>query len=139
MYDGAVSAGADDAFDLDMAAAALQANATDVPMMLKLLVDQLSDVLGRRLSVERGGGFLRKSDRIRSVQVELGDDTLRAEIDDAGVRCTVGHSSGGIRIRSERVGMDEWLKRLLGGLEAEAAHSERARLALENIVIGGTR
>ncbi len=35
--------------------------------------------------------------------------------------------------------MGEWLRRLLQGLQAEAAHSESARLALERIVIGRTQ
>jgi hypothetical protein len=132
-----VTSGSEDAFDLDMAAASLQSNSVDVPMMLKLLVNELGDVLGRRLVVERGGGFLRKSDAVRSVRITLGDDELRAEVDGASVRCSVGHSSGGIRIRSEQVDMGEWIRRLLSGLQVEAAHSERARQALENIVIGG--
>jgi hypothetical protein len=33
--------------------------------------------------------------------------------------------------------MDQWITRLLQALQAEAAHSDKARLALENIVIGG--
>jgi hypothetical protein len=70
------------------------------------------------------------------VQVTLGDDTLRADVDGPTVRCSIGHSSGGIRIRSEQVGMDAWLTRLLTILHSEAAHSEQTRLALENIVIG---
>jgi hypothetical protein len=49
----------------------------------------------------------------------------------------IGHSSGGIRIRSEAVDVDGWLARLLAALEAEAAHSQAVRLALETIVIGG--
>ena len=69
----------------------------------------------------------------------MGEDDLWADIEGGTVRCTVGHSSGGIRIRSAQVPMDEWLRRLLQGLEAEAAHSETARLALERIVIGGTQ
>jgi hypothetical protein len=133
-----VAPGGDDAFDLDMAAAALRANSVDVPMMLKLLVGQLDDVLGKRLVVERTGGRLHKSDEIKSVRISMGDDDLQAEIDGGTVRCTIGHSSGGIRIRSSQVPMDEWLNRLLQGLQAEAAHSETARLALERIVIGGT-
>jgi len=127
----------DDAFDFDMAAATVQSNAADVHMMLRLLVKQLSGVLGKRLVVERAGGLLRRSDDIRAVQLTMGDDVLRADVDGDAVRCTVGHSSGGIRIRSERVGMDEWLKHLLRCLQAEAAHSETARVALQNIVIGG--
>jgi hypothetical protein len=126
----------DAAFDLSMAVSQLASNNTDSRIMLKLLVSQLTDVLGNRIAVERAGR-LRKSDEIKSVRVTLGDDTLEAVADGASVRCSIGHSSGGIRIRSEQVGMDVWLTRLLSTLQSEAAHSEQTRLALENIVIGG--
>jgi hypothetical protein len=126
----------DAAFDLSMAVSQLASNRTDSRIMLKLLVSQLADVLGNRIAVERAGR-LRKSDEIKSVRVTLGDDTLEAVADGASVRCSIGHSSGGIRIRSEQVGMDVWLTRLLSTLQSEAAHSEQTRLALENIVIGG--
>src|ERR1700694_3238736 len=129
----------DDSFDVDMAVAAMQSNTTDVRILLKVLVRQLADVLRTRLQVERAGGRFRKSDEIKAVQVEIIGDLLRAEVEGASVRCSIGHSSGGIRIRSEQVGMDEWLKRLLAALQAEAAHSENARQALENIVIGGSQ
>jgi hypothetical protein len=125
-----------DAFDLSMAISSLQSNSTDSRIMLKLLVAQLAEVLGGRITVERAGGRFRKSDEIKSVQVVLGDDTLRADVDGATVRCSIGHASGGIRIRSEQVGMDAWLTRLLTILHNEASHSEQTRLALENIVIG---
>ncbi len=52
------------------------------------------------------------------------------------MRCTIGHSSGGIRIRNEQVDMNAWLTRLLSTLQSEAATSEQTRVALENIVIG---
>jgi hypothetical protein len=86
--------------------------------------------------VERAGGRFRKSEEIKSVQITLGDDTLRADVDGPTVRCSIGHASGGIRIRSEQVEMDAWLTRLLTILHNEASHSEQTRLALENIVIG---
>jgi hypothetical protein len=129
--------GTDEAFDFDMAAAMLQANATDVPMMLRLLVKQLAEVMGKRLTFERAGGRLHRSEEIKCVELTMGDDVLRADVDGPSVRCTVSHSSGGIKIRSEQVSMDVWLNRLLRGLQAEAQHSESARLALQNIVIGG--
>jgi hypothetical protein len=129
--------GSDDAaFDLSMAVSQLASNGTDLRIMLKLLTAQLSDALGDRITVERAGRF-RKSDEIKSVRISLGDDTLEAAVEGGTVRCTIGHSSGGIRIRSEQVGMDVWLTRLLTTLQAEAAHSEQTRQALENIVIGG--
>jgi hypothetical protein len=125
-----------DAFDLDMAVAQLASNSTDSRIMLKLLIQQLAEVLGNRIQIERAGGRFKKSDEIKAVQITLGDDTLRADVDGPSVRCSVGHASGGIRIRSEQVGMDVWLTRLLTILNNEAAHSEQTRLALEHIVIG---
>ena len=122
-----------------MAAASLRADGTDVPMMLKILADQLGDVLGKRLVVKRAGGRFRKSDEITSVQISLGNDDLRAEIAGPTVRCTVGHSSGGIRIRSAEVSMDEWIGHLVRGLETEAANSERVRLTLERLMIEGSQ
>jgi len=128
--------GAGDAsFDLSMAVSQLATNSTDLRIMLKLLVAQLSDALGSRINVERAGR-LRRSDEIKSVRITLGDDTLDAIVDGGSVRCSIGHSSGGIRIRNEQVGMDAWLTRLLSTLQSEAANSEQTRLALENIVIG---
>ncbi len=125
-------------FDLEMAVSTLASNSTDVGLMLKLLARELADALGPRLVVERSGGLLRRSEEIRAVQVDIDDDVLRAELNGGTVRCTIGHSSGGIRIRSERVDMATWLTRLLGALQAEAARSETTRAALENIMIGGT-
>ena len=126
-----------DALDLSMAVSQLSSNSTDLRIMLKLLVSQLSDALGDRITVDRAGRF-RKSDEIKNVRIVLGDDTLEAVVDGGSVRCSVGHSSGGIRIRSEQVSMDAWLTRLLSTLQSEAAHSEQTRQALENIMIGGT-
>jgi hypothetical protein len=133
-----VTGASDDGFDLDLAVSALASNSTDVRIMMKLLVNGLAATLGGRLVVERQGARLRKSEEIKDRPGRLGDDVLRAEIDGASVRCTIGHSSGGIRIRSDQVDMGTWLKRLLGALQAEAAQSESTRLALENIMIGDT-
>jgi hypothetical protein len=126
-----------DSFDLELAAAQLRADGADVRILLKVLVDQLSDALGPRLQVERAGGRFRKSDEIRSLRITMEDDQFDAEVDGSTLRCTVGHSSGGIRIRSEKVDLDSWLNRLLATLQAEADHSQAVRLALEHIVIGG--
>ena len=127
----------DQAFDLSMAVSQLASNNTDARILLKLLAAQLADALGDRLVVERAGGRFRKSDEIKSVRVSLGDDSLEADVQGPSVRCTIGHSSGGIRIRNEQVDMHTWLTRLLSTLQAEAATSEQTRVALENIVIGG--
>jgi hypothetical protein len=126
----------DDSFDLELAAASLRADGSDVHILVKVLVDQLSDALGSRLKVERAGRF-RKSEEIKSLRIAMGDDQFDAEVDGSTLKCTIGRSSGGIRIRSEKVDVDTWLNRLLTVLKAEAANSQAVRLALENMVIGG--
>jgi hypothetical protein len=128
----------DQSYDLELAAASMLGDSRDIKTLLKVLASQLREPLGERLQVERAGGLLRKSDEIKTVKASVGAREFEASVQGGGVTCVVGHSSGGIRIRSETVPMDEWLRRLLGELQVEAEHSQAARQALENIVIGGT-
>jgi hypothetical protein len=127
----------DESYDLDLLASSLQADGGDVRFLLKALVTRLSGALGDRLTVQRSGGLLRRSGDIRKVTVHLGDETLDATVEGGSLECTVARSSGGIRIRSARVTVDEWLHRLLAALRAEAATSSAARSALESIMLGG--
>lgn len=129
--------GDDDSYDLSLAAASLRSNSSDVHILLKALCDELSDTLGERLRIQKAGGRLRKSDTIASVQISIGGNQFEATVDGPVLQCSVGHVSGGIRIRSEALDVDQWIVKLLEALKAEATHSESARQALENIVIGG--
>ncbi|MDA8359946.1 MAG: hypothetical protein M0Z95_27420 [Actinomycetota bacterium] len=127
----------DSSLDLDLLASSLSADAGDVRLLLKALVNRLSEALGDRLTVERGGGRLRKRpDEILRVSVRLGDDQLDAALSGGVLECTVARSSGGIRIRSAKVSTDEWLRQLLTALRDEAATSQATRLALESLMIG---
>ncbi|MHB8438312.1 MAG: hypothetical protein ACYDD4_04020 [Acidimicrobiales bacterium] len=128
----------DEALDLDLAASTLRANSADVSILLEALARDLAEALGSRLTVERQRGLLKRGGPIRTLRITLGEDELGAELAGASVQCTIGHNSGGIRIRTERVDMQQWLKRLLEALRRDAAHSDAARLALEHIVIGGS-
>lgn len=123
--------------DLDLLASSLRADDGDVRVLLRALVTRLAGALGERLEVERAGR-IRKSEEIRRVSIHLGDDQLDAVVDRGGLECTISRSSGGIRIRSTRVTLDEWLRRLLGALRDEAATTQATRLALESLVIGGS-
>lgn len=127
---------AGDDLDLDLLAASLRADDGDVAMLLRALVSRLSGALGPRLEVERSGRF-RKAEEIRRVSVHLGDDQLDAVVDRGSLVCTVSRSSGGIRIRSTRVPLVEWLRHLLGALRDEASTTQATRQALEALLIGG--
>lgn len=128
----------DDSFDLEMAAASLRADGNDVGVLVRALIEQLSDALGPRLIVEREHGHRRRPGEVRELRIVLGDDEYHAEIEGPVLHCSIARSSGGIRIRSQRVEVDEWLQRLLRALQDEAQHSQSVRQALEHLVIGGS-
>jgi hypothetical protein len=128
----------DEPLDLDLLSSSLQADAGDVRLLLRVLVERLSGALGSRLRVQRSGGRLfGRSGEIEAVTINLGEDQLEANMADGQLQCLVSRRSGGIRIRSARVSMDEWLRRLLEALNAEASTSEKTRSALEAILIPG--
>jgi hypothetical protein len=126
--------------DLDVAVAAVLADNSDVKMLLRVLGKSLADTVGDRVEIEQsGGGLLRRSQpEVRSITVHLDPDDYIARLDGRGVRCSIGRSSGGIRIRNEQLPVEQWLHRLLSALQAEAETNQSARAALENIVIGGS-
>ena len=126
--------------DMQMAAAALLANNKDVKMMLRLLGKSLQDTLGDRVEVAHSGGglFHRQTDEVKNITVCLEQDEYQAALDGPSVRCTVGRSSGGIRIRSEQLPVEQWLTRLLSALQAEAVSNQSAQAALQNVIVGGT-
>lgn len=128
----------DESFDLAMTAASLRADAGDVTILIRVLSDHLAEALGPRFVVERAGGLLKRSKEITAIRITLGDDTYEGTVEQGTLRCSIGHTSGGIKIRTEKLEVDEWLDRLLAALKAEADQSLAVRQALENIVIGGS-
>lgn len=124
--------------DLELATTAILADNHDVRALLKLLARQLAGALGERVVVERQGGLLKRSDEVKSLRVSIGGEEFVAEVakGHGQVSTSIGHDSGGIRIRTEKVGADEWLARLLAELQKEAASNQAARTAIENLVMG---
>jgi hypothetical protein len=123
--------------DLEFATTAILADNHDVKALLEMLARQLSSTLGEKVTVEREGGLLRKTKEIKSLRVFLGSKTFIAEISKGNLVTSVGHESGGIRIRTEKTDMSTWLGRLLGELQEAANTNQASRMALEAIVNGG--
>jgi len=134
---GPVDAGGQ--MDMQMAAAALLANNKDVKMMLRVLGKSLQEAFGDRVEVVHASGGLlhRPSEEVKSITVHLEQDDYQAALDGPSVHCTVGRSSGGIRIRNEQVPVEKWLGRLLSALQEEAVNNQSAMTALQNVIIGG--
>jgi hypothetical protein len=133
-----IDPGLPDQPDMQIAVAAVLANNTDVRMMLRVLGTTLQASLGDRVEIKKASGGLlhHKSDEVKAILVHLDQDDYEADIDGQSVHCQVGRSSGGIRIRSESLPVEEWLHRLLSALQQEAAGNQSAQQALQNIIVG---
>ncbi len=123
--------------DLDRAVASLRADAPDASSLLRVLVEYLAGGLGPRLHVQRTGRLFKKGDEVRSVRIELGENEYESVVDGDILLCGIGHSSGGVPVRQDKVDVNTWLTRLLGSLEAEAARHDGVKTALESLLARG--
>ncbi len=126
-----------DPLDLELATTAILADNHDVKGLLEMLARQLSATLGSKVTVEREGGILRKSKEIRALRVAFGAKTFVAEIARGSLVTAIALESGGIRIRTDKVEMGDWLAGLLAELQVAASSNQASRMALEQIVNGG--
>jgi hypothetical protein len=126
-----------DPLDLELATTAILADTHDVRGLLEMLARQLSSTLGDKVTVEREGGLLRKSKEIKALRVAFGAKTFVAEVAKGSVTTAIAYESGGIRIRTDKVVMDNWLAGLLAELQGAASSNQASRMALEQIVNGG--
>lgn len=126
--------GDEDTFDL--AAAGLRLDGADLASSVEALAAKLEQALPGQARVERrGGGLLgRGVKRVRFVRVELGTAAYLLGVDGARVEGFRERQVGGISIKREPLGADEWIAALTADLRAEAERSAHARAALEELL-----
>jgi hypothetical protein len=130
---------AEENLDIDLPAASLRADGTDLSISIAVLAAKLESTLPGRTRVERrGGGLLGRGEKhVRSIQVELGaDNGMRYELTVEGERVAGfrERKSGGISIKREPLDPDQWVAALTAELRTEAERSAEARAALEALV-----
>ena len=121
--------------DMDLLAASLRADSSDLNAFVESLTAKLEDAMPGRVRVDRrrSGMFGPKS--VRSVSVDLGDRRLELRTDGGTVQTRCARLSGGIVLKNEVLETDAWLATLSEALAAEAARSETTRKALERMLI----
>lgn len=122
--------------DIELVAASLRADAGDVRVHVEVLARKLEAAFPGHCRVRRAG-ILGKGP-VRTIAVDLGDN--RYELEHRNGAATARRSSvvRGIALKNEELGLDQWIDALATELTAEAARSERGRLALENLLMGHT-
>jgi hypothetical protein len=125
----------DASLDLDLIAASLRTDASDLGAFVESLAVKLEDVLPAGARVERRRDGFRGPKRVHRIAVDA--DGLRFEMrahnGDIEARCS--RLSGGIVLKSETVDVNAWLGALGEALAAEAQRSQTTRQALERLLL----
>ena len=124
--------------DVDMLAASLRADGSDLAAYTEALAAKLSEALpgAVRVDRERAGlfGVGRARGQVRSIAVDAGSDRFELRAGKASVETFCARLSGGIVLKTESVATDEWLRRLSVALAAAADRSLTTRQALERLL-----
>jgi hypothetical protein len=120
--------------DMDLLAASLRADNTDVGTFVEALAAKLEAALPGAVQVERKRDGLFGPKAVRQISVRAGDQRLDLERAGAALQTRIGRLSGGITLKSETVDTDAWLDALGGALAREAQHSQTTRQALERLL-----
>jgi len=119
----------------DLVAASLRADTTDLNAFVEALAVKLEGALPDSVRVDRkGGGLLSREKRVR--RISIGMDEARYDLERAGESIQTSRCSEvrGIVIKSERLGLDEWIDALSRELTNRAQQSERSMLALQRLL-----
>ncbi|HLY85148.1 MAG TPA: hypothetical protein VKO84_01360 [Gaiellaceae bacterium] len=120
--------------DFDQVAASLRADADDLRVFVEALTTKLEQSFPGRCRVRRSG--VRGKGSVRQVSVELGDSRYELTHDDGAVSTHRSSVVRGITLKSDELGLEEWIDSLAAEVVAEANRSERGRLALERLLNG---
>lgn len=124
----------EEAADFDLVAASLRADADDLRMFVEALGTKLEQAFPGRCRVRRAGLLGKGS--VRRISVELGESRYELTHDDGAVSARRSSVVRGISLKSDELGLDEWIDSLAAQLVSEARRSERGRLALEKLLKG---
>ena len=124
------------ALDIDLLAASLRSDSSDVSAFVESLATKLEEAVPRQVRVERRRPGLFGPKQVRRIALDTDSarlELLRPEL--GGIETRRSRLSGGIVLKSERVDTDTWLTALGEALATEAGRSERTRQALERLLL----
>ncbi len=120
--------------DVDLLAASLRADGSDLVAYTEALAAKLSEALPGAVKVERERAGLFGPKRVRAIAVDTGTERFELRAGQASVETFCARLSGGIVLKTEPVQTDEWLRRLSAALAAAAGRSLTTRQALERLL-----
>lgn len=136
MATGDADADTSAALDIDLLAASLRADSSDLAAFVEALAVKLEQAVPGAVRVERRREGMFGPKVVRRIVLDAGDQRLELNKAGAGVQTRCSRLSGGIVLKSEAVDTDTWLTALGTALSAEAQRSQTTRRALERLLNG---
>ena len=122
--------------DLDLIAASLRADASDLGAFVESLAVKLEEALPGRVRVQRGRRGLLGPKKVRRITLDAGGQRLEVSVSDTdGIELRRARMSGGIAIKTDLLGTEAWLTELSTAMVAEAERSDQTRQALQRLLI----
>jgi hypothetical protein len=125
----------DDSNDFDLIAASLRADMTDLDAFFEGLAAKLEAAVPQAVRITRAKLGFRGPKVVAAITIMTGPVSLELKRAGAQLQATKARVSGGIVLKTEQLDVEEWLTELTGALKALAGASERARLALERVLL----
>ncbi len=122
------------AVDLDLLAASLRADSSDLGVFVESLATKLEEAVPGRVRIDRRRSGMFGPKEVRGLAVDLGDRRLELRAERGTVQTRCSRLSGGIVLKNEVLETDEWLAALSEALAGEARRSETTRKALERLL-----
>ena len=128
--------GADEDLDIDLPAAALRADASELAVSIEALARSLEEALPEIATVERQkiGGFRSRRREVQRIAVALGEERFELRRMEGGLHCTRHKVVRGITLSREELPMAGWIAELVSGVSRRAEISDRDRVALEGLL-----
>jgi hypothetical protein len=121
--------------DIDLLAASLRADASDLGAFVEGLAAKLEDALPGRAKVQRARRGMFGPKIVRKIAVDGSGDRLElTRSEDDVIETRRSRLSSGIVLKSETIDTDEWLQAVGETLATEAQRSEKTRQALERLL-----
>ena len=121
---------------MEMFAASLRADSTDVKAFLEALASKLEGSLPNQTIVTRHSGLFSREHPVKEITVTLGEYQYRIGRERQGppvaLRAKVVR---GIVLKTEQLPIEQWIDELATALAQTAAQSAQARAALERFLI----
>ena len=121
---------------MEMFAASLRADNTDVKAFLEALATKLEGGLPNSTVVTRQSGLFSREHPVKEITVILGDYQYRISRERQGPLVALrAKAVRGIVLKTEQLPVEQWIDDLASALAQTAAQSAQARAALERFLL----